>query len=440
MKKIFDIFRLADKEIFLVGGYVRDSLLGKKSNDFDFATNALPEETIAILSTNGLKAIPTGIEFGTVQTIIDDEKVEITTYRIQESYQKGSRKPYVVFGSKLEDDLVRRDFSINSIAMKEDGTLIDPFNGEQDLRDGYIRTPGDAFKAFSDDPLRMLRACRFVARGFGEIDHETYLAMVKSSELASDLSVERVFDETTKLLLSPDPAAGLRLMSISGLIYVLFPELQVLFDFTEFPGDEHHLSVWEHTLATVEYTDARPELRWAALFHDVAKPVCWAMIKDRTTFRDHSITGHEIWKTVARKLKTSNSFRRTVSTLIVEHQSLPNTSIKTKGLRRLIHRVGVNMPDLLSLVEADIRAHHPRIVECSLAALAQTKGRMDHELEVGPEVTNKLPKGTGDVVMKSLGLRPGPELGVIIRRLQKMMIEGTVTVESDFAKVAKGLV
>src|SRR3990167_333602 len=156
MKRLFGIFNAAGHELFYVGGYVRDRLLNKESNDTDFATSALPEETVRLLVENGFKAIPIGIEFGTVQTMVDDLKVEITTYRCAESYTKGSRKPGVTFGNKIEEDLSRRDFTFNAIAMREDGSLVYPFNGAVDLKAGIIRTPIDPAISFGDDPLRML--------------------------------------------------------------------------------------------------------------------------------------------------------------------------------------------------------------------------------------------------------------------------------------------
>lgn len=444
---LFELFSTHGHDLFLVGGSVRDGILGVESDDRDFATDAHPDDICTVLSSAGFKVIPIGwdpdkgIAFGTIQTIIGEDKVEITTFRTHESYVKGSRKPKVVFGTSLKDDLIRRDFTVNTLARDGDGHLIDLFHGEQDLRDGIIRTPGDPVQSFTDDPLRILRACRFMARGIGkEIEASTFEAMIECAPLLSELSTERVFEEMTKLLLSIKPEEGLRILAQIGALKVLFPELQRVVEFNAAQGDYHHLTVWDHTLATVVGTPPKAEARWAALFHDVAKPECFKMREGKVTFRDHNSVGADTWTFAAKRLKVSNKFRHDVYLLIYEHQSLPQTEMKVKALRRLMHRVGDCLCDLFALVEADIRSHHPDVVDGDLADLAEMRVRVDAVLKDGSEVTSKLPHGTGDVVADALGLRPGPELGVVMRRLQKMMVEGAVTAESDFAKVAKGLV
>lgn len=440
MEKLFQAFHSAGHDLFEVGGCVRDSLLGVEPNDIDFATDARPEKTMEILRQAGMKVIPIGLEFGTVQTILDGEKVEITTFRCKESYTKGSRKPEVVFGDNIKDDLARRDFTFNAIAVRiGPGSIVDPFGGKDDLANEIIRTPGDPVVAFTDDPLRILRAARFVARGMGQIERETLNAMCVCKDLLLDLSVERVFEEMTKLLMAKDPVAGLRALEEIGIFSVLFPEMNPVLDFTEDVGKWHHLSVWEHTLMVVDNTPAIPEVRWAALFHDVAKPMCWSK-HDKTGvhFLKHDKFGAEIWDSVARRLKASNSFREHVRDLIFEHQCLRN-EMGVKGIRRLIHRLGDRLDNLFHHTRADIIGHTPHIVEPKLKELDELRRRVDEVLAGPKPVTNKLPRGTGDVVCEALGIKPGPELGVIMKRLQRMMVNGDVTATSDFAKVAKGI-
>ncbi|KKL66665.1 hypothetical protein LCGC14_2142730, partial [marine sediment metagenome] len=361
MDALFQAFNNAGHSLFEVGGCVRDRLMGVEPNDMDFATSALPKETIEILTSAGLASYPIGIEFGTVQTILDGEKVEITTFRCSESYTKGDRKPSVVFGDSIESDLARRDLTFNALARRSDGSIIDPFGGEADLANGIIRTPGDPNIAFTDDPLRILRAARFVARGMGEIEQMTLNAMCVHKELVLELSAERVFEEITKLLMAKHPVLGLRALDATGLLRVLFPELEPVLDFTEDTGKWHHLSVWEHTLMVVDNTPPIAEVRWAALFHDSAKPACWSKTSTGIHFLRHDHVGSEIWDSVARKLKCSNKFREHVSTLIFEHQCLRN-NMGIKGIRRLIHRLGDRLDNLFYHTRADIIGHVPHIV------------------------------------------------------------------------------
>lgn len=439
IEQLHKAFSDAGHTLFEVGGCVRDKLLGVKPNDIDFATSARPEETMQILRTAGMKVIPIGLEFGTVQTVLDGEKVEITTFRCKESYTKASRKPEVVFGDSIEADLVRRDFTFNAIASRVGcGSIVDPFDGVADLKAGIIRTPSDPSMAFTDDPLRMLRAARFVARGMGHIHEDTMQAMVKHRDLVLDLSAERVFEEMTKLLMAKDPVAGLRDLDNTGIFRVLFPEMEPVLDFTEDTGKWHHLSIWEHTLMVVDNTPAIPEVRWAALFHDVAKPQCWNVTHTGVHFLRHDKIGSEIWDSVARKLKASNSFREHVRDLILEHQCLRN-EMGVKGVRRLIHRLGNRLDNLFHHTRADIIGHTPQIVWRKLTELAELRSRVDAVLD-GPEpVTNKMPRGTGNVVCEALGIKPGPELGAVMQNLQKMMVDGDLNASSDFASAARKL-
>jgi len=438
MQRLYQIFDDAGHTLFAVGGCVRHHLMGVEPNDIDFATSARPEETVEILHAAGMAHIPLGIEFGTIQTVLDGEKVEITTFRCSESYKKGDRKPSVVFGNSIDEDLIRRDFTFNALARAADGSIIDLFGGEDDLANGIIRTPGDPSVAFTDDPLRLLRAARFVARGMGEIERMTLNAMCVHKDLLLDLSAERVFEEMTKLLMVKDPVAGLRVLEEIGAFSVLFPEMNPVLDFDQDTGKWHHLSIWEHTLVVVENTPAIPEVRWAALFHDVAKPVCWSKTGTGIHFLRHDHVGSESWDSVAVRLKCSNEFKDHVSKLIFEHQCLRN-EMGIKGIRRLIHRLGDRLDNLFAHTRADIKGHIPHIVKPKLAELDELRKRVDAVLDGPTPVTNKMPRGTGDLVSAATGIKPGPELGAVMRKLQQMMVDGELSASSDFAAVAKSL-
>lgn len=425
MKELFKAFHDADHTLFKVGGCVRDFVMGLDSNDIDFATSARPEQIKEILRAAQLKVITIGERFGTIQTIIDGEKIEITTFRCAESYKKGDRKPLVVFGDTIESDLARRDLTFNSLAQDVDGTIIDLFGGVADADNGIIRTPGNPNTAFTEDPLRILRTARFVARGMGKIHPDTAQAMREHRELVLDLSVERVFEEMTKLLVAKDPVAGLRVLDKAGVLSVLFPELIPVLEFDEDTGKWHHLSIWEHTLMVVDNTPAISEVRWGALFHDSAKPQCWSKKDGNVHFYRHDVVGSEIFESVATRLRCSNAFKAHVSKLIFEHQNLRN-SMGVKGIRRLIHRLGDKLDNLFHHTRADIISHVPHIVEGKLAELDELRSRVSAVLD-GPEpVTNKMPRGTGDLVCETLGIKPGPKLGKIMKKLQQMLIDGDI--------------
>lgn len=440
MHQLFEIFKAAGHELFFVGGFVRDKLRGVESDDIDFATSALPDETISILESAGFKAIPIGIEFGTIQTIVDGGKVEITTFRCNESYTKGSRKPGVVFGNTIEEDLSRRDFTFNAIAMREDGSLVDPFDGEFDLRRGIIRTPINPQVSFTDDPLRMLRACRFKARNMGDILGDTWGAMCELKHLVRELSSERVFEEMTKLLMSRHPSFGLIALADTGILGELFPELQTVVNFRKDQGKYHHLPVWEHTLLVVDSvleSHKNPELMWSAIFHDVSKPETHSVTDTGTHFYGHDHRGAEVWEGIAERLKTSTDFKGHVSQLIFEHQNLRGNR-SDKAVRRLIHRLGDRLNNLIFLRRADILGHKPTLTKSSLDELQQLVLKIDRIRKTGA-VTNKLPTGTGDRVAKALGIKPGPELGKVMKKLQQMVVDGDLPPDADFVAAAKEL-
>ena len=316
--ELFDAFESAGFELFLVGGWVRDYLLGVESQDVDFATSARPEQIIEVLHKNNLKSILIGLEFGTIQTILNDQKVEITTYRCKESYKKGDRKPSVQFGHSIEEDLARRDFKVNAIAMDRNGNLIDPFLGKRSLRTKTLITPIDPEISFTDDPLRMLRACRFSCRGFG-IGGETYCAMKKLAEHINFVSKERIFEEVSKILMSDKPSQGLMFMAVSDLLKHVFPELQEMYEFKKDPGKFHYKNVWEHTLQVVDSVPKKLELKWSALYHDVGKPQTYEETESGIHFYQHHQVGADIWDEVADRLKVSNKFREHVRVLVYEH-------------------------------------------------------------------------------------------------------------------------
>jgi poly(A) polymerase len=426
VEKLFKLFARHGEQLFLVGGAVRDKLRGVEAKDMDFATSARPDKTIAILEAGGLKAMPLGVDFGMVATMLDGEQVEITTFRSDGP----GRKPQVTWGDTIEHDLERRDFTINAMAMVR-GTVIDPFGGAKHLRDGVIACPGNTAKSFKDDPLRMLRAARFVARGLGEVTPEIEFEMGRLAHLVGSLSGERVFEELNKILLSPKPSEGLLLLKRTGVLAVALPQVERMSDDPRPQGRFHHRSVFEHTLLVVDESAPVAEVRWAALFHDTGKPATRTDDDRGIHFFGHEDESARLWDEVS--LPMPSAFKARVRQLIAEH--LVQSKMGAKGARRLVARMGDNLPNLLELRRADILGHCPKIVPEAMAKFEELKQRLA-SLDV-TEVTAKLPRGTGEVVAKALGLKPGPELGKVMRRLQQMVVDGELEPTADLAAVVK---
>jgi putative nucleotidyltransferase with HDIG domain len=447
-QNIFDIFEQNGHELWFVGGFVRDYLLNRFHNDLkhpldpyipfvysdiDFATSAKPEETISILEKNGLKAIPIGMDFGTIQTIVDDKKIEITTFRSNESYTKGSRKPSVVFGKTIEEDLARRDFTVNAIAMSKEGLLTDPYEGHSALIQGLLMCPIDPKESFSDDPLRMLRACRFHAKyaGLARLEAE---AITSLSSRIHDISAERIFEEMSKILVLPHADKALRLMVDVGLIKEIFPELQTVVDFKKDQGKWHYKDVWNHTLQVVKQAEPILEVRWAALFHDVAKPQTYSIEDSGVHFYGHEGLGAKFWNSIADRLKVSTEFKEHVYFLIAEHLQpslLSANGGTSKSIRKLIAKAKTKekLDNLFHLSMSDITSHNPTIVEDKKKKCEELKQKTDSIFTI------KLPHGTGTVLAAELGLG-GKALGALMRQLTESLVDGTIT-QDDIVKEAR---
>jgi len=304
--------------LYLVGGGVRDKLLGLKPKDFDFATPLDPDEIERRAKAAGKKVYTTGKRFGTVGVRLSGQTVEITTFR-SESYQPGSRKPTVKFVDNITYDLSRRDFTINALAMKLDGSIIDPFGGHNDLAKKIIRTVGNASERFSEDPLRMLRAIRFAAQLDFNLASETKLRISKRAKQILSVSRERWVQELDKLLLSARPEKALELLAATRLINYLLPELAVQIGFKQ-DSPYHQLELWPHTLKTVRLSQPELNLRWAALLHDVGKPYVKTVNRNGySNYVDHEIVGAELVLKIGHYLRWSNQRLKTVHDLVLDH-------------------------------------------------------------------------------------------------------------------------
>jgi poly(A) polymerase len=441
-KKLFEAFRSAGKELYLVGGYVRDTLLGGTSGDLDFATSALPAETTEILESRGLKAIPIGIEFGTVATRIEHlgrtVQVEITTYRCSESYRKGSRHPEVVFGDSLEGDLVRRDFTVNAMAMDPDGEIVDPFGGRDDLRDGVIRTPLDPVTTFREDPLRMLRAVRFVARLGFVLEERTRAALDSERESIGEISRERWKQEMDGILSLEDGSAAVRALEIlreTGLLLEMMPEFGPMLELGDAPqGNAHDKGVWGHTVDVVSVLPPRTVLRWAGLLHDLGKPSSRTVDGEgRPRFYGHEKAGAEMAAGIADRFRFSRRDRKALLYLVASHMRpvLYDGKWGDHAVARLAGEAGEHLEDLLELARADITAHSDEYREKGLRDMAGLGERLSALAPDGPE--RVLPRELGPLLADMLGSGAGGgrRIGLILARLEELVRSGRLPVMSD---------
>ncbi len=301
---------------YLVGGSVRDALMGRPSVDFDFTTPLPPDDVEAAIRASGRRAYLVGKRFGTVAFRLGDNTVEITTFR-RESYASGSRRPTVEFVSELQTDLSRRDFTINAMALADE-TLIDPFGGREDLAAGIVRAVGRPEERFAEDPLRMLRAARFASQLSFSVEDDTRDAMAQLPRRILTVARERWMAELDKLLVGPSAADGLRLLAETGLLRYLLPEMQIQVGYDQ--NNPHHtLDLFEHTLAVVAATEPDPTVRWAALLHDVGKPAARFEKPGCSAYHGHELIGAELVERLALYLKWSATRREDVTRLVREH-------------------------------------------------------------------------------------------------------------------------
>lgn len=303
--------------VYLVGGGVRDAVMGRPCDDYDFATPLSPDAIEAAVRAAGKRAYLTGKRFGTIGFKVNGAKVEVTTFRA-ESYDAASRRPRVAFLDDIAEDLSYRDFTINAMAMDADGTLIDPFGGQQDLQRGLVRATGNARARLKEDPLRMLRAARFAAQLGFSVDSETVQAATRLSHRVLAVSHERWAAELDKLLLSERPSVGLRALVDMDVLRYVCPHLALQVGYNQ-NSPYHGLELWEHTLAVVDAVPADIVLRWAALLHDVGKPYARAEKPGRSIYAKHDLIGAELVLQIGGSLKWANAHTAAVSDLVRDH-------------------------------------------------------------------------------------------------------------------------
>ena len=431
--KLGTLFTNAGYELALVGGPVRDAFLGRETNDLDFATSADPDQILAVLKGNVDAHWDIGRDYGTIGARMGDTTVEITTYRADQ-YDDDSRKPNVVFGKDLNDDLFRRDFAINAMALRlPDGVFVDPFNGLQDLLDGVIRTPGKPEDSFSDDPLRMMRAARFASQLGFQIHEDTFSAMKAMAERIEIVSAERIQGELSKLLLGANPREGLEALVDSGLAQIVIPELPALK--LEIDEHHHHKDVYQHTLTVVEQAldygkDYGLEddlvLRLAALMHDIGKPATRKLeAGGAVTFYHHDVVGSKLATKRLRELKFDNDTIKAVSRLIELHLRFFGYSDQPwsdSAIRRYVRDADEQLLRLHALTRADVTTRNQKKSDRLAHAYDDLEKRIAILAEQ-EELNAIRPDLSGEEIMEILGLTPGPEVGEAYRYLLELRLD-----------------
>ena len=424
------------KEFWMVGGAVRDFLLGEDTDDFDFATNATTEEMLEILSEDGYRTTEVGRDFGTIEVYIEDQTLHITTYR-RDEYDRDSRKPEIAKVSGLKEDLSRRDFTINAIAYDPiRDYLEDPFKGIKDLALGKLQTPRDPSVAFSEDPLRMMRACRFISTYEFSIDKTMFKAIEQESERLAIVSTERIRDELSKILLGRKPSLGIRVFVESGLSKYVIPEINELK--MEKDPDHKHKDIYEHTLVVTDTVSPELPLRLAALFHDIAKPRTKGVDGDKVHFRHHEIVGGKMTRKIMEKLRYDKVLIKKVVRLVELHLR-PHTfkmGWTDSAVRRYIVDAADEIQELNELVRSDVTTKNSKKREEIYGYLDNLQKRI-LEVSEKEEINKMRPPISGDDVMKELSIEPGPLVGKIMKALYEQRInEGEVS-KDDAMTLAK---
>ncbi len=438
------IFTAAGYKAYLVGGAVRDMFMKVPAHDWDVATNATPQDVIKLFKF----VVPTGIEHGTVTVHFKGTEIEVTTFRTEAGYSDGRHPDSINYAATIEEDLARRDFTMNAIAASlEDGAVVDPYSGQEDIKNRLIRTVGVAHERFMEDGLRPVRALRFASKLNFSIENNTYSEIFKKEiqEKAASISIERFRDEFEKIMASPKPSVGLKLLEETGLMSIFLPEFMVCrgcvqSDYRAF----HKFDVMDHLYYACDGAPAgKLNVRLAALFHDIGKPVAKKLVKETVldgdkndgstkeietiTFYNHESYSEKITKQVMTRLKFSNEMINNVCHLVKEHMFHYETNWSEAAVRRFIIRAKPEcMEDLYDLRMADMYGMYNEPVDirysASIQLLLELKERVHSELEKKTTLSLKSLTVNGRDLMAA-GIPAGKELGRILNELLECVIE-----------------
>jgi len=435
VKEAAAIFAQAGKQVYLVGGALRDLLRGKKAKDWDLATDARPEEVIALFQRKTPPGqprsfvIPTGIKHGTVTVHFNGLSMEVTTFRSESGYSDGRRPDSVEFGVAIETDLSRRDFTMNSAAYRlPDGPLVDPFDGRKDIKKRVIRCVGRAEERFAEDGLRPIRALRFASQLDFKIDDELLAAIPAALPLTAGVAAERIKLELDKIIASEKPSTAFLLMEKTGLLSLLIPELAACRGVKQdrFRGlGFHRFDVLDHSLLSCDFaarTGAPPEVRLAALYHDIGKPVTAETDEDGVqSFHRHERESADLTRKILLRFRYPNAVIDAVCHLVEEHMFHYEENWTDAAVRRFVRRVGEeNLPNLYSLRRADTYGQAAKAP--LLSFLAPLERRVEETLKAGRALTLKDLTISGKDLIER-GIPPGKYMGIILAELLETVID-----------------
>lgn len=403
-----------DYPSFLVGGCVRDLLLGKQPKDFDICTKALPDQVKGLFP----RVVDTGIKYGTVTVFSEGLPVEVTTFRKVVNNPDGPRASEITYGSEASEDVLKRDFTINGLLF-DGNQVIDYVCGLADLENRVIRAVEDLDARFREDPLRMVRAIRFCCQLKFQIEADTSKAVERNAALIDKVSPERIREEFNKILLSDCPDTGFRLLHQTGLLNFVLPELEQCFGFEQ-RNPHHSQDVFEHILTVIRNTPPRLKTRWAALLHDIGKPLTFSLDENEIGhFYEHNLKSYDLSKEILTRFMFDNKMIRQVSLLIKEHMSKLK-SPKRSAIKRLINRVGVdNIDDLLDLQIADVkRPEKMNEVDNLERVKTDVQGILQENEPMNPR---ELAVNGDDLI--ALGIKPGKMIGQILNELTEKVID-----------------
>lgn len=434
LKEVGRIFREHHHDAYLVGGAVRNRIAGLPDTDFDLATDAHPEDVIAMFR----HVIPTGIKHGTLTVFYKANKIEVTTFRADGVYSDSRHPDSVEFGVSIEEDLKRRDFTMNALAVNlSTGELSDPHDGRRDIRAKLIRAIGDASERFREDGLRLMRACRFASQLEFTITEETLEGMRRQAQGILSVSAERIQDELVKILASEQPSIAFNLMDRSGLLPLLFPELE------RCKGIEqkgiHEFDVYKHSLLACDGAPRdRLDLRLAALFHDLGKPVTYALDENGSpTFYRHEIESEKLTKAILKRLRFSNAIEEKVLHLVRHHMFHYEENWSDSAVRRFLSRVGKEcVEDLFLLRRADTYGAAGRYVNDR--ALADFSAHIHRVLETEDALTIRDLAVDGNVLSTEAGIPKGPIMGTVLKELLASVLDDpTLNTPESLIRIAK---
>ena len=444
-KTLADCANQLGVDAYVIGGFVRDIYLGRDSKDIDVVTIGKGIELAELVHKQlGEEAhLSVFKNFGTAQVKFNDLEIEFVGAR-RESYNRDSRKPIVEDGT-LEDDQNRRDFTINALAIglskSNFGKLLDPFNGVGDIENKILRTPLEPEITYSDDPLRMMRAIRFSSQLGFTIEKESLDAISKNKERIKIVSKERITDELNKIILSPVPSVGFKLLFDTGLLHIIFPEMVKLYGVETINGKSHKDNFY-HTLEVLDNTAKKSNnlwLRWSAILHDIAKPATKRFEPDHGwTFHGHEDKGARMVPKIFESLRLPlNEKMKYVQKLVLLHLRpivLAKTEITDSAIRRVLFEAGDDVDDLMALCEADITTKNPNKVKRYLQNFELVREKLK-ELEEKDKIRNWQPPVSGEEIMEIFNLQPCKKVGDLKNALKDAILDGIIPNEREVALV-----